>query len=160
MKKKREEVTATPGGWKVEFDAQKILQELKDEGNKKPLEQRFASATNRALRKSLIRLMLREKLTSEKDHELFWLKCFVSSVPVPYFLGFHIAGGIPFNIQTFSFDAIAVLFIFSFPNLVYPKLEKHWKDRLFLPSVEIDRVIRGLAFAHLKGRSLVRLAAR
>lgn len=155
------DLVSDSSGWLVEFDGNKTLVGLEESLGRKPIEQRFAAATDKILRSALVRLMIKEKLTPEKDGALlFGLKALISSMPIPYMIEFHGIGKIPFNELALLFDAIAITWIYGGANLLYGKIIKNWKDRLILPPLEIDRVARGLLFANIKGRNLVRLAAR
>lgn len=161
--KKQSLVTAIPQGWKIEIPGQEILETLARQKSNRPLNERFTGKVNERLRVSLNEIILREKLTSKNNAELR-LRIFASILPPLYTLGFDILIGINKAIANLRKDLIVIFIAYGVFNSVLPSLEEDYTKRSigswyehFMPPVEIDRVIRGLAFVNGKGRNLVRL---
>lgn len=130
--------------------------------SKKPLAGRYVTRIRQIVASSLGEVILREKLTSEKDKN-FKSKLFLSilypSIQISFVL---IDGTIGINlayasgISIFSYWAINFSSSRSYNSFLKRNLKSFYEYAM--PFVEIDRVARGLLYLNLKGRNLVRLA--
>lgn len=156
-------VKSIPQGWKIEIPGQDIMEELSRQESKTPLDKRFTNRFNQIIRDSLREIMIREKLTSESDRTLR-AKIILSHIPIIHMLllnALFIAEG---NIETITpYNSIFIPIIpatYAFARLATGhSLRQHKMDlyEYFMPFVEVDRVLRGIAFMKNKGRNLVRL---
>ncbi|MBI2031815.1 MAG: hypothetical protein HYT08_04350 [Candidatus Levybacteria bacterium] len=148
-------VKPIPEGWKIEIPGEEILDRLSRQESKTPLDRRFTAKFNQVIRDSMRKIIFREKLTNQKDnlqYKIIW-----TTAPWWGFLGV--------SLPTRSFNTISIMIPFMLSALYYPiahlsKSREKQSSSLyeyFLPPLEIDRVLRGMAFANLKGRNLVRL---
>jgi len=155
-------VIPIPEGWRIEIPGQEILEELSKKESKKPLDKRFASRFNQQLRQALSEIIIREKLTEEKYKIIE--RAINTLLPTGVLTFVSIVGNTPAWYEWLIYQPIG----YSILNLlgrveVLIEQDAQYRRSLqsiyeyFLPEVEIDRVLRGLAFVNLKGRNLVRL---
>ncbi len=157
---KRKTAHSTSEGWRIEIPGEDILDELSRKESKNPLDQRFTARFSQLIRDSMREILLREKLTSEK-HSMFW-RIFGSSTPWWGLLSASVTDGSISSSDLVWAIGIAGVY-YPFMNLL-PKPAQIPRSRenlsfyeYFLPFIELDRVLRGLAFVNLKGRNLIRL---
>lgn len=149
-------VKPIPEGWRIEIAGQEILDGLVRQRSQKPLDRRFIKRVNSCLRAAFSEIIIREKLTSEKNPHFIsdlTLSVIHGSVP-PLWL---VIGGL--NEYNIAWASILPFMTYAFINALREPSYRRKIDHpieYFFPYVEIDRVIRGLAFANLKGRNLVR----
>lgn len=150
------QVLPTPSGWKIEISGQEILEQLMSKTSKRPLERRFVAIFNQSLRIALAQVIVNEKL-SVKDGKIR-LKYIHEALRVVLWGGFTTIVGLEF------LPYAATMYVFS--NGIWNSFDKlqHRPTRTLnslldylMPSIEIDRVIRGLLYLNLKGRNLVKL---
>lgn len=158
-------VKSIPQGWRIEIPGQDIMEELSRKESKKPLDKRFVSRFNQQLRQAVNEIIIREKLTSEKNPLL--IKIIGSLVPWWVVLFVDIPQGhieTPALYPAVGFSALYYPFMNILKKIAPTETLSMPRNRdnlslyeYFLPFVEIDRVLRGLVFANLKGRNLVKL---
>ena len=169
-----------PEGWRIEVCDQLIMDELLSQETRKPLDKRFVERINPEVRSILQRIVIREKLTREKDAD-FRLRLaetvgttfLITSLSVNRWLFRFPLETSTIGYEIFSFIAWHLIFyaginLLGFINrggLRNIKILERRNIRnnnilpeMFGPPVEYDRVLRSLLYANLKGRNLVKLA--
>lgn len=178
-------VLSTPDGWRVEISGQRILEGFTKKKSKKSLDERFATSFNEALGTALINIFRREKLTSEKD-KTFWNRVAIGLLPasVTIMSAVQIFSQVGFKYPEMQVQADLLTYIhynwlvngMAYLMKIYTGFERingflrpemretetfyeKFIGLLYaaLPSVEIDRYLRGLMFLNFKGRNMVRL---
>lgn len=172
--KERSLVTSTPDGWRIEIDGQSIAEKLSREESRLSREQRFVKFFNDEVRSALNGIIVKEKLVLNDFNSYLRLGLTVFSpllVYVCFETAFETAFSLGLRRQPYVKEISMILSSYSIINLEFFKISKDegfpeslsrrhldsWYD-WFMPPLEVDRVIRGLAFVNLKGRDLVRLA--
>ncbi len=152
-------VKSIPQGWRIEIPGQDILDELSSEKSKKPLDKRFVARFNHLLRPALNQVMIREKLTAEKDTQ-FLRKFLVSTAPLIIAPMEYLLSDKPYSLIYLSADVAGAIMFYVFANFVYGTAHFWQKKSIyeyFMPPIEIDRVLRGLTYLNIKGQNLTRL---
>jgi|SRR3989344_3256598 len=153
-------VKSFPEGWRVEIPGQEILEELSRKGSEKPLNKRFASRFNQQLRQALSEIIIKEKLSAEKNP--YFANNLLTSLLAPTIAAGWSAFGEFTLLEDISLIGPVLLsygivnFLARFLNDERCRSLRSFYEFL-MPLIEIDRVARGLLFANLKGRNLVRL---
>lgn len=153
-------VASIPEGWRVEICDQRIRDELSEKYSGEKLQKKFVEKFNQHLRAGVWQAVWREKLTSEKDSR------FVRKLRNSLLYPTIVAAWSAFDgLTLYDLGGIGALLLAYGMNNVLP----YFKDdgrmgrslrsfyEYFMPPIEVDRVLRGLAFVNLKGRNLVRL---
>ena len=155
-------VKSVPEGWRIEIPGQDIMDELLRKESKVPLGKRFASRFNQSLRTAMGGVIVREKLTAEKDP--YFVRRLVESLIFPA-LSVYLSSSDGFTLYALDNGIRFILLMYGAMNcgsrvfgaerMIQRSLRSFYE--YLMPMIEIDRVLRGLAFANLKGRNLVRL---
>lgn len=152
--------TPIPEGWRIEICDQKIRDELSEKYSGEKLQKKFVAKFNQNLRAGIWEALWKEKLTAKKDsNSAFKLR--VSLLYPAVAAGLSALGGFTLrDLYVIGFVLLAYgvnnyLSFFVDDGRYRRSLRSFYE--YFMPPVEIDRIIRGLAFVNLKGRNLVRL---
>lgn len=153
-------VTPIPEGWRIEICDQRIRDELSEKYSGEKLQKKFAAKFNEYLRTGIQQAVLGEKLTTRTD--LYFGRKLVTSLGYPTVIaGWSAFGGLTPG----DLDGIGILLLVYGMNNALPYFDNNERVHrslrsfyeYFMPEIEIDRVLRGIAFVNLKGRNLVRL---
>lgn len=165
IKKDQEEnplsrVVSVPEGWRIEINDTKLTEELT--GEKKlagqELQKAFVKQFSLLLKKGLHECAWREKLSLEKDEDfrakLRWdiVISAISVMPSAPFLTLTIDG----LFFVLAVDLGLICLGYGMSNAFFPnrKFDHSWE--CFMPSVEIDKVVRTFTYLSVKGRTLVK----
>src|SRR3989344_4155614 len=147
-------VKSVPEGWRIEIPGQDIMEELSRQESEKPLGKRFVARFNQQLRQALGEVILREKLTTVKD-PLLRRRIIMSLGPYAFMFSGEAAFG-AINEVTIPLTLVWQSLVFAIINsgkMISPEgnsIGRKFGHRVqlyefFLPYVQFDRVLRGLA---------------
>lgn len=153
------------GIWRIKFDDKKAFEQAHAMIGDKSPDRKFLDLLNLTVRNSFREIFYREKLTAEgeTDTGFFLIRVGESVLAVSSIPFFHLLGSYPIGVQTTILDIGGVVILNGAFNLINKFAEKQSlgqieaRNRYFLPPLEVDRYIRGVAFMKGKGRNLVRL---
>ncbi len=153
-------ITSIPEGWRVEICDQRIMDELSEKYSAEALKKKTVESINRYLRAGMREAVRREKFTTEKDSHL-GVKV-ISSLAFPAFVvGLSASTGLELKLaDLYGIGAVFLAYwLFNSSMHVSGDEIRSFQSvyEYFMPSVEVDRFLRGWAYLNLKGRNLVRL---
>lgn len=164
-------ITSIPEGWKIEICDQRIRDELSEKHSGEQLRKEFAESFNRHLREGIWEGVWNEKIKGQKD-PFFRTKIITSLMFPAISTSLSASGGFTiydlYSILPVLVGYAAINFSSRFQDkdlerlrqfIRTPKIGRNLESfyEYFMPRVEIDRVLRGFAFANLKGRNLIRV---
>ncbi|MBI4096460.1 MAG: hypothetical protein HY425_01955 [Candidatus Levybacteria bacterium] len=156
-------VVSTLEGWRIEINDTGIREELEKKNlTGKKLQTEFIQQFNRQFKRGILESIWREKLSSEKDRN-FRQRLFYSTVPpLPYAL-LKLLKGATMDIPAIEGIILGALSVFAIINIIGRKIPMlpHRINvdspiEIFMPYVEIDKVIRSAFFLGVKSSTLIK----